>query len=128
MDIFFQDPSAIPLPPEEVRIRALRAEPRPDGKRVRVTLELTPFLKRPSGEISVSDPAGEEAASASIVESMNPKMEFTLHLRGEPAAGRYTLRAVVFYLAEGSEGAADAPPDPTNRTVVDQAQADFVIP
>lgn len=127
MDIFFQDPSVIPLPPNEVRIRNLSAEPRPDGRRVRVYLELTPFLKRPSGELSVSDPAGEEAASASIVESMTPKMEFTLHLRGEPQPGKYRLHAAIFYLAESDQGSAEAPPDVTQRTIVDQAQVEFEL-
>ena len=45
MDIFFQDPTDIPLPPEEVRIRELTAEPWPDGRRVRVYVELTPGFK-----------------------------------------------------------------------------------
>jgi hypothetical protein len=97
MDIFFQDPNAIPLPPEQVRILELRAEPWPDGRRVKVTLVATPFLKRPDGEISIADPLGEEAAFVSIVEALTPQMEFTMHLRGEAPKGKYTVSASLFY-------------------------------
>ena len=41
MDIFFQDPGAIPLPPDDVKIVELRAEPWPDNRRVKVYLERT---------------------------------------------------------------------------------------
>ena len=53
MDMFFADPNDPPLPPEEVRLRELRAEPWPDVLRVKVFLELTPFQKRPSAEGSI---------------------------------------------------------------------------
>jgi hypothetical protein len=43
MDIFFHDPTDIPLPPAEVRIRQFKGEPWPDGRRVKLTLELTLF-------------------------------------------------------------------------------------
>ena len=66
MDIFFQDPSEIPLPPEEVRIREVRAEPWPDGQRVRVYLEVDPFQQRPNADVKITDAAGEEEAQASI--------------------------------------------------------------
>ncbi|MEN8172069.1 MAG: hypothetical protein ABFS03_04235, partial [Chloroflexota bacterium] len=62
MDIFFTDPNDIPLPPDEVHIRKLSAEPWPDKKRVHVNLEISPFQKRPSGEIILTDSDGEEAA------------------------------------------------------------------
>jgi hypothetical protein len=79
----------------------LRAEPYPDGKRVRVSLELTPFQQRPYIELALSDPDGNEVSSASIVEPVSWKLELTLHLRthGTPhvALGTYTLTAVLSY-------------------------------
>lgn len=81
MDIFFSDPTAIPLPPDEVRVKELRAEPWPDKRRVRVYLEITPFQQRPNGNITITDAAGEEVASVSFIETIDPKMEFTIHLR-----------------------------------------------
>ena len=55
MDIFFQDPTEVPLPPNEVRIRALRAETYPDGQRVRVYLEVDPSQQRPSADLAIRD-------------------------------------------------------------------------
>ncbi len=125
MDIFFQDPNAIPLPPNEVRIKSLHAEPWPDNRRVRVTLEVTPFQRRPSGEVAIINPLGEEVASVSIIESIVPRMEFNMHLRGENTAGEYRITATLFYLpeAEGQEN----PSEDRQRMVVDEANVPFMI-
>lgn len=125
MDIFFQDPTAIPLPPNEVRIKSLKAEPWPDNRRVRVTLEVTPFQKRPNGELNISNPQGDEVASVSIIESIVPRMEFTMHMRGENPAGEYRLSAVLFYLLN-PEG-LEAPPEDNQRMVVDEKTVVFEI-
>jgi hypothetical protein len=135
MDIFFQDPTDIPLPPGEVRIRQFRAEPWPDGRRVRVTLELTPFLQRPNGEIRITDLQGAEAASISIIETMEPKMEFTMHLRGAELQGPYTATAHIFYLEEPDETGENQPQgesqeaDPPSRQqiIVDRSEITFDV-
>jgi hypothetical protein len=135
MDIFFQDPADIPLPPGEVRIRQFRAEPWPDGRRVRVTLELTPFLKRPNSEIKITDEQGEEAASISIIETMEPKMEFTMHLRGADVHGAYTVSAQVFYLEDAEEPGENKMEEERqegdqpqrNQIVVDQREITFEV-
>jgi len=97
MEIFFHDPSDVPLPPEEVHIRTLKAKPYPDGRRVRVYLELSPFQKRPSGALSILNPLGEQVASVSIIETIDPRMEMTLHIRGPHTPGTHTIQAEVFY-------------------------------
>jgi hypothetical protein len=135
MDIFFQDPTDIPLPPGEVRIRQFRAEPWPDGQRVRITLELTPFLKRPNGEIRITDSQGAEAASISIIETMEPKMEFTMHLRGHGLRGPFTAAAYIFYLEEPEEKGEEQPQGesqevdqpPREQMVVDSTEITFDV-
>ena len=97
MDIFFQDPNDVPLPPEEVRIREFTVEPWPDGRRVRVNVELTPFQKRPNGEINIKNGDGEEVASVSFIETIDPNIQFTMHLRTLETLGEYTITATVFY-------------------------------
>jgi hypothetical protein len=74
MDIFFQDPSGIPLPPVEVRIRFLRAEPWSDQHRVHIYLELDPFQKRPNIEVGINDPEGREEDQVNTVETMVRKV------------------------------------------------------
>jgi len=72
-------------------------EPYPDGKRVRVYLELTPFQQRPSGELFVVDSLGNLVATANIIETIDAKMELTMHLRASNPQGEFTARAVIFY-------------------------------
>jgi len=119
MDIFLHDPHEIPLPAEEVRIRDLRAELLPDGRRVRVTLEVDPFQKRPSVSLTILDAASVLLAEASVIESMSRKIELTLHLR--PASAEivrpYTLLAILFYLP-----ALPAPGEDVDPSAVGQPQ------
>jgi len=100
MDIFFTDPSEIPLPPEDVRIQDLKVEPYPDKRRIRVLLELTPFLKKPHGDIFVKNSLGDLVSTASFVEAVTSKIEMTLHLREQNPGGPYTATAVLFYTYE----------------------------
>jgi hypothetical protein len=129
MDIYFQDPSVIPLPPAEVHIMALRAEPWSDNQRVNVFLEITPFQKRPNGEISLKDSLGDEVANISIIEPIDPKMEFTVHLRRAETKGEFTLSAIIFYLDEPEHNDEEqvVPPTHQERMVVDQAVTKFEI-
>ena len=125
MDIFFQDPTAIPLPPNEVRIIELRAETWPDNRRVRITLEVTPFQKRPNGEVTITNPLGDDVASVSIIESITPRMEFTMHLRGETPSGEYHVSATIFYASELAD--QDVPSQEQESMIVDQASTNFQI-
>lgn len=124
MDIFFQDPSAIPLPPDEVKIVELRAEPWPDKQRIKVHLEITPFLKRPNGKISLIDAHGVQIASVDIIESIETSMDFTLHLRGVEPAGDFIVSALIYYLEDKSGSGEEVADDlfAQNRLVVDQTE------
>jgi hypothetical protein len=97
VDITFLSSSEVPLPPEEIRLRSLRIEPYPYGRRVRVLLEVTAFQVRPNIEIQLLDRAGEVAESAHIIEASEPKMTLTLHFRRPPGEGPFTARATLGY-------------------------------
>jgi hypothetical protein len=134
MDIFFQDPGDIPLPPDEIRIRELRAEPYPDRRRVRIYLEITPFQRKPNCEISVTDESGDMVASLSIIESIDAKMDFTIHLKGEEPLGRFTVSADIYYYEDDeTENAEDVKPSgeihhlPSKLNQVDQRKTTFDI-
>ncbi len=89
MEFFFADQNVERRPPAETRFLDLHAAPDAEGYRVRVTMELTPFEKRPYIEISLTDSAGLEVASASIVEPAAWKLELTLHIRKvDPTGGK----------------------------------------
>ena len=86
------------LPPQQVRILELRAEPwSEDGRRVRIHLEVTPFLERPNIEVEIANVKGDAVSSISIIETIDARMAFTMHLRGNPLDGKFTLSASLSY-------------------------------
>ena len=102
MEFFFPDIESPGgrLPPAEVRFADITVEPYSDGRRVRVSLGITPFLERPYIELEIRDGDGQQLAAASVVEPMNWKLELTLHLRRPsetPVDGDFVLAARMFY-------------------------------
>jgi hypothetical protein len=98
MEFFISDPNIVRYPPAEIHLLDIRANSDPDGQRLRVALDLTPFQQRPIIEISLTDSSGNEVASASIIEPVGWKLELTLHIRKTgPTNGKYTLIASLSY-------------------------------
>lgn len=96
MEVFFPEDHLQRATPEETRITSLHAEPYPDGRRLRVALEMTPFQKRPYLEVLLRDADNEELSSAAIVEPLSWKLEFTMHVRGDTTEP-LTLEARLYY-------------------------------
>jgi hypothetical protein len=96
MDFFLPEDHLQRTTPEETRITSLSAEPYPDGYRLLVNIEMTPFQQRPHLEVVLNDADHEEVASSTIVEPLTWKIEFTMHIRGE-LNNPYTLEARLFY-------------------------------
>jgi hypothetical protein len=96
MDFFFPEDQLQRMTPEETRITSLSAQPYPDGYRLHVYIEMTPFQKRPHLEVVLRDANGDEIASTSIVEPLSWKIEFTMHIRGE-LNNPYRLEAKLFF-------------------------------
>jgi hypothetical protein len=128
MDIFFQDPNIVRVPPEEVRLLDVIVTPQPKSGRVKIYIELTPFMKRPNVNVSITNKAGKEIAHTTILETMLPKMEFTMHLRQPEQGSEYSADIWVYYqrLPEPSEIAVEIPlPDPM---IVDRTKTTFILP
>lgn len=124
MNIFLQDPNEIRLPPEEVRLTHVEVRPQPAGKQVKIQLELTPFMKRPNIEVTITSKTGNEVGRTHLLEIMLHKLEFTMHLRQVEFTDEFTMETTVYYqkLPEPSDTALDMPlPDPIivdrNRTI-----------
>ena len=132
-DVFFTESSEAPVPPEEVRIRNLDAEPRADGRRIDVRTEITPFQKRPNIELLIRNRKGEDIATLSVVEAMDTAMEFTMHLREKEPEGKYTLEMRVFYsdieayAAEEGQEIATTEILEEASLVVDQRKIEFQV-
>ncbi len=128
MNLFLRDPNEIRLPPEEVRLIEVQVTPQMNGRLVKIQLELTPFMKRPNVEATITSRSGKEAGHASILQTMLPKMEFTMHLRQVEPGDELTLETVVYYqkLPEPSDKPVELPlPDPM---VVDRSTTSFTVP
>jgi len=128
VDINFSDLGGIPLPPDEVRIRALRVYPLPNGRLVRVYLEFDPFQKRPNADLTISDNEGREVASTSIIESMDRNIEIRMHVRGAVREREYSLKAILFYAEIEGESTSEGEIKPFEHRVVDTAEILFTIP
>ncbi|MGB2894935.1 MAG: hypothetical protein WBB65_02070 [Anaerolineales bacterium] len=97
MFIQIEDSEGAPVPPEDVRIQSVHIDPYPDGRRIRVTLKLTPFQVPPDLDVIVLDQDGEESASMSIIGAATPELIFTAHLRGDPLYPTYQLLTRLTY-------------------------------
>lgn len=121
MTISFFEPGDVPQPPEKVKIEHLSATVYPDLWRVGVEIHVTPFMQRPSLEIALfRKPEDKIVASLSIIETMHPKMEFTMHIRGvDDPVGDYNVKVALFF-REVPEG-GDLPPrgEPVDLKEVD---------
>jgi hypothetical protein len=117
MDIQFYDMNEAPLPAAEVRIRQLEARLL-DERRLKVQLSLAPFQQRPNGDLELVNVEGDLLASASFIEAMMPRQEFTLHLRGE-ASFPLRLNVTLYYESEAAAG------ETPQRLVVDEKQIEI---
>ena len=114
VEINFFEQGGVPQPRNKVKIERFTATPYPDGWRVRINLDVTPFQERPNLEVQVYAADGRSVAQLSIIETMHHVMEFTVHLRGMMSpVGDYRGHADLFY---------DAIEQP-----VDQADTTFTI-
>lgn len=97
MFIQIEDPSDLPRPPEEVSVRAIQVDPYPDGQRLRVTIDLTPFLEAPDLVVRVLDANETELAEVSIIGAHQPTLGLTVHLKKQTQQYPYSLDASVRY-------------------------------
>lgn len=112
MEFFNLPPGADLLPPDQIHIKSLRAEPWPEGRRVKILIELTPFQQKPTIDLTLSNLDGTGLAFASIIEPIMFKLVITMHLPPDSPPGRYQVSASLYY--------PDQPP-------VDTAETSFEI-
>ena len=99
MEFFLTDPNIERTLPADTRLINLRAEPYSEGRRLKVTLDLTPFQEKPYLDLALTDFSGELIAATSIVEPITCGLELNLHIRkdGEAQGGPYKLTAIISY-------------------------------
>ncbi len=99
MEFFLTNPDVERLAPVDTRLLDLRAQPYPDGKRLQITLELTPFQQKPYLELTLTDSSGEVVATTTVVEPVSWWLDLTLHIRKHVATtgGVYKLAVMLSF-------------------------------
>jgi hypothetical protein len=97
MEFFLTDQDVERLPPADIRLLDLCADPYPDVKHLRVVLDPTPFQQKPYLALTLTDSPGEVVATASIVETVTWRFELTLHnpKPGTTAGGVFKLAVIL---------------------------------
>lgn len=103
MDLNLVDPQDVPRPRDEVRLRQLAVTPQADGRRLRIDVDLTPFLERPNLDFAVLAPDGGTVARTSVIEADSPRFSLTMHLRGDPSPGEYRVRGTLSYASAAAQ-------------------------
>ena len=130
MDIFFDNPDDPPVPPEKVQIRILNTRPYEDGRRVSVEFEITPFTEKPNIEIAVFNSEDQIVATFSVLEAIENKLNFTLHLRESNPQGKYVLKMKVYYSDLSALEDEEKPIKELlldKKQIVARSQSDFTI-
>jgi hypothetical protein len=127
LDIFFNDPNVVRLPPEEVHLREVRIMVQADTGRVKIHLELTPFQKRPNITVSITSASGKEAARATILETMLTRLELTMHLREPDPGSEYSVETTVFYQKIPQPGEEEVEIQLPEPMTVDQRKTTFIL-
>jgi hypothetical protein len=97
-NIDFFNPSDVPQPRDKIKVEKLEAVPYPDGWRVKVIVDVTPFQERPNLEIKVRSTGDRLVSELSVIETMIRHMEFTVHIRGVSSpVGDYIAQASLYY-------------------------------
>lgn len=90
-------PSENALPPQQVHIIRCTVTPWPDGKRVKVNLELSPFQQPPNVTLVLHDQNINEISRVLLVETQVTNLSFTMHIRHPTVQGNYSLTASISY-------------------------------
>jgi len=85
------------LLPQDVRFEDVHVEPWPDGRRVRIHIQITPFKTYPNLDAIISNEDGRESTRASIIETAEDRLVFTMHIRGSRIEGKYKLETTLSY-------------------------------
>jgi hypothetical protein len=100
---FFDNPQEAPRPREDVRIKMIGLYLYPEARRMAFALELTPFRERPCIDVQLFNGRGEPAGSLSVIETLTPDFNLTLHLRDYETVDPYELTVTLYYATPDTE-------------------------
>lgn len=96
-DIPFNENKVEGFSPEKVRFVDLKVEPWEDKTRLKILVQITPFNKNPDLEFQIESADGSKIAQVSIIENIESRFVFTMHLRNKSKQGPYLLIGTISY-------------------------------
>ncbi|HFC12822.1 MAG TPA: hypothetical protein ENJ56_08250 [Anaerolineae bacterium] len=100
---FFDDPLKAPRSREDVRFKQLGIYVHEGNRRIAVGFDITPFIERPSIEVTVRNVLGEPAGNLTVIETLDSNFNLTMHLRDKVPTDQYEVSATLYYVAPESE-------------------------
>lgn len=100
---FFEDPLEGPQSREDVRIEKLGLYLYDDLRRVQVGFAITPFRERPSLQVSITNPHGDEVSSLHVIETLESNFSLTMHLRDAEPSETYQVEVTLYYATPETE-------------------------
>lgn len=94
---FYDDPNGGPKAREAIRFSRLGLYMYPEKRQVAVGFDITPFLEKPSIEVTITNELGERAAALTVIEAMQPNFSLIMHLRDQAATDIYQVEAILYY-------------------------------
>ena len=90
----------IELVSDELKIEGIELYPDKDGRRVAVSIAITPTRQQPNLEIVILAPDGTVVAETCVIESRTARQVVTMHLSSPDPSLTYTVRAGLFWEKE----------------------------
>jgi hypothetical protein len=94
---FYDDPNGGPKAKGDVRFNRLGLYMYPENRQVAVGFDMTPFLEKPSIEVIITNEMGEEAASLTVIEAMQPNFSLIMNLRDKTPTDTEQVEAALYY-------------------------------
>ncbi len=114
-------------PTEEIKIQTVKAEPYPDGRRVKVKFILSSFTQGPSALVSLIFNR-VQLTSVNIVNIFVPENEITLHIPGDGVkTGTYQVKLDLFFIGETENEGKEDSNIHLHESHLDSASVSFTI-
>ncbi len=94
---FFDNSEETPKSREDVRIKQLGLFLFEDRMRVAVGFDITPFLERPSIEVTLTNERGEKSGSLHVIDTLDTNFSLTMHIRDSDPTDTYDVNVTVYY-------------------------------
>lgn len=100
---FFDNSAETPKVREDVRLNKIGLYVYPDGRRIAVGFDMTPFLEPPSVQVTALNQLGMQAGSLTVIQANEANFYLVMHLRDAEPTNPYHISVELFYRTEDGD-------------------------